>query len=545
MQEAFGTAPSSGWTSQANRRHGRGVSSDARACPFCFPDPGRTFYEGERVWALWDLFPVAAGHALLVTKRHVESWFDATLEEQRDLTSAISVARRAIVERYGPDGFNIGVNDGSAAGQTVPHLHVHVIPRYRGDLDDPRGGVRGVLPDKKIYPSESAADSPVVRDERGVPYSNVRASTPLTGSTDAAAFSERILQLLDQGRFTATYKFAVLLALIDVCLQHSTSSGAAPVSLPTRSLAERVLELYWPHTAPYSARQNPAGKVLVQNTAGQAEIVGYIARFRERWAPDPSAPLSRARYSAVGRYDKLVDQIEWKLIEMPLPRLQQVGDQEIDFLYRIDWDRSVRRRDLEEGRIARRIQLAPGAGEQLVRLAGILRPLIERQWAGMVAALNEETAGEVRLQQFLFGATRIDLGPVRDPLRDLQEDRCFYCDGKLSREVDVDHFVPWARYPDNGIENLVAADPRCNNRKRDFLAAGEHVERWVDRVLKRAADLEEIARRAQWERHPERTTGVARGIYLRVPDDLQLWRAGNDFVSAGAERARLAELLAT
>jgi hypothetical protein len=436
------------------------------------------------------------------------------------------------------------VNDGSAAGQTVPHLHVHVIPRYRGDLEDPRGGVRSVLPDKKTYPSESAADSPLVRDERGVPYSNVRASTPPTGSTDAAAFSERILQLLDQGRFTATYKFAVLLALIDVCLQHSTSSGAAPVSLPTRSLAERVLELYWPHTAPYSARENPAGKVLIQNTVGQAEIVSYIARFRERWAPDPSAPLSRARYSAAGRYEKLVDQIEWKLIEMPLPRLQQVGDQEMDFLYRIAWDRSVRRRDLEEGRIARRIQLAPGAGEQLVRLAGILRPLIERQWAGMVAALNEETAGEIRLQQFLFGATRIDLGAVRGPLRDLQADRCFYCDDKLSREVDIDHFVPWARYPDNGVENLVAADPRCNNRKRDFLAAGEHVARWVDRVFKRAADLEEIARRAQWERHPERTTGVARGIYLRVPDDLQLWRAGNDFVSAGAERTRLAELLA-
>ena len=116
------------------------------------PEADRVFYEGDRVRGLWDAFPVSPGHALLIPRRHVATWFDASVEEQRDLTSAIDVARRAILERYTPDGFNIGVNVGEAGGQTVTHLHVHVIPRYRGDVADPRGGVRGVIPGEAALP---------------------------------------------------------------------------------------------------------------------------------------------------------------------------------------------------------------------------------------------------------------------------------------------------------------------------------------------------------------------------------------------------------
>jgi diadenosine tetraphosphate (Ap4A) HIT family hydrolase len=100
---------------------------------------------------VWDGFPLSPGHALLVPRRHVGTWFDASPEEQRELLEAIATARGAILERHQPDGFNIGMNLGEAAGQTVPHLHLHVIPRYRGDVEDPRGGVRWVLPQKAAY----------------------------------------------------------------------------------------------------------------------------------------------------------------------------------------------------------------------------------------------------------------------------------------------------------------------------------------------------------------------------------------------------------
>lgn len=121
------------------------------ACPFCFPDASRIFHVGSLVLGLWDGYPVSPGHALIVTRRHVADWFDATDEERTELTAATAVARARILEQHQPDGFNIGVNVGAAGGQTVPHLHVHVIPRYAGDVDDPRGGVRYVLPEKANY----------------------------------------------------------------------------------------------------------------------------------------------------------------------------------------------------------------------------------------------------------------------------------------------------------------------------------------------------------------------------------------------------------
>jgi superfamily II DNA or RNA helicase/diadenosine tetraphosphate (Ap4A) HIT family hydrolase len=103
------------------------------------------------ILGLWDAFPVSPGHALLVPKRHVASWFDASGEEQLELVAAIEFARREIEKAHRPDGFNVGVNIGLAGGQTVPHLHVHVIPRYAGDVADPRGGVRYVIPSRANY----------------------------------------------------------------------------------------------------------------------------------------------------------------------------------------------------------------------------------------------------------------------------------------------------------------------------------------------------------------------------------------------------------
>src|SRR5262245_59880936 len=100
-------------------------------CPFCNPDRTRLFLEAELVIGVWDAFPVSRGHALLVTRRHVVSWFDATVSERQALTEAVHGVRQEILRLHAPDGYNIGVNIGEAAGQTVPHLHIHVIPRYR------------------------------------------------------------------------------------------------------------------------------------------------------------------------------------------------------------------------------------------------------------------------------------------------------------------------------------------------------------------------------------------------------------------------------
>ncbi len=150
-------------------------------CPFCSPASESVFHAGSAILALWDAHPVSQGHALLIPKRHVETWFDATPEEQAELTAAIAIAKQAIEEQHTPDGYNIGINVGPEAGQTVFHLHVHVIPRYRGDVDDPRGGVRSVIPAKKI-PESALTTGPVDGDETVKDTENARyAPSALTG----------------------------------------------------------------------------------------------------------------------------------------------------------------------------------------------------------------------------------------------------------------------------------------------------------------------------------------------------------------------------
>ena len=124
------------------------------SCPFCSPAVDRIFYMDSVVAGLWDGYPVSPGHALIVPRRHVASWFDATADEKFAVIEGLELAKREIEKNHAPQGYNIGVNVGSLAGQTIFHLHVHLIPRYQGDMADPRGGVRYVIPQKANYLSK-------------------------------------------------------------------------------------------------------------------------------------------------------------------------------------------------------------------------------------------------------------------------------------------------------------------------------------------------------------------------------------------------------
>lgn len=120
-------------------------------CPFCALEPSRAEHRTELITVLRDAYPVSPGHRLIIPNRHVATWFEARGDEQAAILGAIEKARELIERDHRPDGYNIGMNAGEAAGQTVPHLHLHVIPRYAGDVPDPRGGVRWVVPDEAAY----------------------------------------------------------------------------------------------------------------------------------------------------------------------------------------------------------------------------------------------------------------------------------------------------------------------------------------------------------------------------------------------------------
>lgn len=123
------------------------------ACLFCNKEDSRNkiIIENDFCYARWDNFPVSPGHAEVVPKKHIESFFDLTDEEIIKINILIKELKNLIQEKYNPDAYNIGINDGEAAGRTIHHLHIHLIPRYKGDVENPRGGVRHIIPGKGSY----------------------------------------------------------------------------------------------------------------------------------------------------------------------------------------------------------------------------------------------------------------------------------------------------------------------------------------------------------------------------------------------------------
>jgi diadenosine tetraphosphate (Ap4A) HIT family hydrolase len=120
-------------------------------CPFCNLSKGRTWLEIGGVVAILDGFPLSEGHTLVIPRRHVVALFDLPEAELLHLWVVVAKVRKILQKKYQPDAFNIGINEGEAAGQTVGHAHVHIIPRRKGDVVDPRGGIRWVIPKKAKY----------------------------------------------------------------------------------------------------------------------------------------------------------------------------------------------------------------------------------------------------------------------------------------------------------------------------------------------------------------------------------------------------------
>ena len=121
------------------------------SCPFCTLPVSRIIDSNDNGLVVRDGFPISPGHTLILPRRHIGSFFELTSDERDDLFKLLDAARVVITVEFKPDGYNIGINDGAAAGQTVPHLHIHLIPRYTGDRVDPRGGVRWIIPEKADY----------------------------------------------------------------------------------------------------------------------------------------------------------------------------------------------------------------------------------------------------------------------------------------------------------------------------------------------------------------------------------------------------------
>lgn len=364
------------------------------------------------------------------------------------------------------------------------------------------------------------------------------------GDDYAIKFAENLLALLDEGRTTTTYKYLVLLAMLDCVIEYAGPDGLPPTTLTTSQLAKRATEILWPQSAVFAPQLE--GRVLKQTQSGQqAELISEAVRLRERLQLGPYGTFRQAMSDVPDQANRLIRETEWKLIEMPLPRLQRFGQRDRHFIYEISWDESLTQREFKSIDFDNRIRFVPGAAECLLRLSSLLRPLIQRRWASMVARLNSDFVRDSELEQFMFGPQRASLTKLQEPLRDMQGGRCYYCSDRVTAASNpqVDHFIPWSRYPNDEIGNLVLTDGSCNSSKSDLLASEDHLERWVERLAgggELASELESLATALDWECDWPKSLSIARGIYLRLGDGAQLWagRRGREreFVDADADR---------
>lgn len=128
--------------------------SSEKPCPFCTLPQARIIDSSPYGLVIRDGYPISPGHTLIIPRRHIGSFFELEPDEQTDLLGLLRRAKAAVENEFKPQGYNIGINDGPTAGQTIPHLHIHLIPRYQGDRADPRGGVRWIIPEKADYWSQ-------------------------------------------------------------------------------------------------------------------------------------------------------------------------------------------------------------------------------------------------------------------------------------------------------------------------------------------------------------------------------------------------------
>ena len=353
--------------------------------------------------------------------------------------------------------------------------------------------------------------------------------------TTLEGFAERLLAITDEGRRTATYKLALLLALIDGAAEGVNPIGEPPVSLHTRIVAGQVARLYWPQIRPFPGDRGVID--LRQITNKKATILESLGSL---WAHAPVRTWDEAESHPDAA--KALDSIELTVARYPLLRLQTIDGVAQPFIYDVDWTESVSLKSLHASG-GGEVVFRPGAADQLLRLAPLVRPLVELHWVRMVAQLNDLTPVEDDLRAHLFGADRVAFSAaVRGGLREFQDRDCFYCHEPV-RDAVVDHFLPWSRWPNDALENLVLAHTRCNGKKSDHIPGSVPLQAWRTRLVAHGGDLAELARRSRTPYRPTRTIALARSLYGHLSRGAPLWD-GPGVVSQNDHPEELFELLA-
>ena len=340
---------------------------------------------------------------------------------------------------------------------------------------------------------------------------------------DEVAFLRKLQRLLDEGDFVATYKFALLQALADLSVENEPApDGTLSISLD--EIAAKLIEYYWRQAVPYRS-----GTILRQSSGSQAAIVNRVAEAVPRY----QASLAAARRDRRG-WSRLCDRVARIVEQMPLWRLQSIAGGTDEFLYR--------RATFSSGSIL----LEPGIAGCFRSFHPFVSNLVRGAWLGQILriAANRSLLGpDHDLSEFLFGTERGSLEIYREILRDHQAGECFYCGKAAARSGDVDHFIPWSRYPIDLGHNFVFTHSACNNRKRDYLAHPDHLGRWRTQNIACAAPLERQFDQAALPHDADRSLMIAKWAYEQgEAAGAHVWMEADSFEPlTGRWRAALGE----
>ncbi|MBK8973891.1 MAG: HNH endonuclease [Hahellaceae bacterium] len=282
------------------------------------------------------------------------------------------------------------------------------------------------------------------------------------------AFIAYIQRMLAEGEFVATYKFALLHAIADVCVERPLTHPDDELVITVDELAEKFVLLYWYHALPFSDTQDGTHALLKQSTGSQSTLINALYQCHQENIRNYRQLKESARWTSLQRTARRT------LLEGPLWRLQILSKQSDCLLYPHTGSKTC-------------IKLNTGIADSFRRFYDLVVYLAKQGWIQKIQSIKYNQAllgGQSQLSEFLFGVDRNAMNKAKPVLIDIQLGNCFYCKKPLLNDTtDVDHFIPFSRYSTDLGHNFVAAHRTCNHSKRDYLAAEVHRSRWQEQNL--------------------------------------------------------------
>lgn len=329
----------------------------------------------------------------------------------------------------------------------------------------------------------------------------------------AVEFLRGVQRILSEGLFTSTYKFALLQALSDICVERKLeSSGRLTICL--HEIALKFLEYYWRQSKPIVGGESLEGFVVQQNAGQQSSVIKKLVQAQR----DGYSTFVSFRSSH--HWEPTLRKIITTIKRQPLFRLQLVSGEYDNFLYH---------HEIRENAVT----LKFGCQKAFRAFHPLLKGLLQSSWLSLVESFprNYEILGDAgRLRAHLFGVPRGSLDAYRRIAYEVYDSRCFYCEHIVNTNAVADHFVPWARFPTDIGENLVLAHASCNRRKRDYLAAEDHLRKWMRFVTDKRDEISGLLRESNLITDLGRAKNIAYWAYEeQEKSNAKVWLKENEF----------------